>query len=80
MALDDAIVSRIAEAYTAAWNSGSAGAVSMFYADDGRIVINRGSPVASGFAAHSRGATRPRRRHLGSPAKAIPHPTHIRER
>ena len=36
--------------------------------------------VASGFAAHSRGATRPRRRHLRSPAKAIPHPAHIRER
>jgi uncharacterized protein (TIGR02246 family) len=60
MALDDAIVSRIAEAYTAAWNSGSADAVSMFYADDGRIVINRGSPwvgrsgvaqMAAGFFA-----------------------------
>jgi uncharacterized protein (TIGR02246 family) len=44
MALDDAIVRTIADAYTAAWNSGSAEAVSEFYTEDGRIVINRGSP------------------------------------
>ena len=44
MALDDATVMIIADAYTAAWNSGSAEEVSMFYAEDGRIVINRGSP------------------------------------
>jgi uncharacterized protein (TIGR02246 family) len=35
---------QIAEAYTAAWNSGSAEAVAAFYAKDGRIVINRGEP------------------------------------
>jgi uncharacterized protein (TIGR02246 family) len=60
MVLDDATVMNIADAYTAAWNSGSAEAVSMFYAEDGRIVINRGSPwegrsgvaqMAAGFFA-----------------------------
>jgi len=60
MPLDDATVRTIAEAYTAAWNSGSADAVAMFYAEDGRIVINRGSPwegrsgvaqMAAGFFA-----------------------------
>lgn len=48
----------IADAYTAAWNSGSAEAVASFYAADGSIVINRGTPwqgrsgvaqMASGF-------------------------------
>ena len=34
----------IATAYTAAWNSGSAEAVASFYAEDGSIVINRGTP------------------------------------
>jgi len=33
-----------AEAYTAAWNSGSTQAVAEFYAQDGQIVINRGEP------------------------------------
>jgi uncharacterized protein (TIGR02246 family) len=60
MALDEATVRKIADAYTAAWNSGSADAVSMFYAEAGRIVINRGSPwegrtgvaqMAAGFFA-----------------------------
>lgn len=60
MALDDATVRTIADGYTAAWNSGSAEAVSMFYAETGRIVINRGSPwegrngvaqMAAGFFA-----------------------------
>lgn len=60
MALDDATVVNIADAYTAAWNSGLAEAVSMFYAEDGRIVINRGTPwegrggvaqMAAGFFA-----------------------------
>lgn len=60
MPLDDATVRRIAEGYTAAWNSGSADAVSEFYAEDGMIVINRGSPwegrqgvaqMAAGFFA-----------------------------
>ncbi len=50
----------IAEAYTAAWNSGSPEAVAEFYAKDGSIVINRGEPwkgrtgiaeMAAGFFA-----------------------------
>ena len=53
-------VKQVAEAYTAAWNSGSAEAVAEFYAKDGRIVINRGEPwegrtrvaeMAAGFFA-----------------------------
>lgn len=49
-----------AEAYTAAWNSGSADAVAEFYALNGSIVINRGEPwegrarvatMAAGFFA-----------------------------
>ena len=44
MTIDIATVRRIADGYTAAWNSGSAEAVSMFYAERGGIVINRGSP------------------------------------
>jgi len=60
MAIDHDKVLRLAEAYTAAWNSGSAAAVSEFYAPDGRIVINRGDPwegrarvadMAAGFFA-----------------------------
>lgn len=50
----------LANAYTAAWNSGSAEAVAAFYAGDGEIVINRGTPwrgregvaaMAAGFFA-----------------------------
>lgn len=37
----------IAADYTAAWNSGSASAVALFYASDGHIVINRGTPWQS---------------------------------
>lgn len=53
-------VARMAEEYTAAWNSGSADAVAAFYAPDGEIVINRGDPwtgrsrvadMAAGFFA-----------------------------
>ena len=44
MALDHETVSRLAAAYTAAWNSGSPEAVAAFYAQDGQIVINRGNP------------------------------------
>ena len=44
MTIDHNKVKTIAEAYTAAWNSGSAEAVAEFYAKDGRIVINRGEP------------------------------------
>jgi uncharacterized protein (TIGR02246 family) len=50
----------IAAAYTAAWNSGSPEAVAAFYAEEGGIVINRGTPwqgragvatMAAGFFA-----------------------------
>jgi uncharacterized protein (TIGR02246 family) len=50
----------IADAYTAAWNSGSPDAVAQFYSADGNIVINRGTPwtgrkgvaeMAAGFFA-----------------------------
>jgi uncharacterized protein (TIGR02246 family) len=60
MALDHETVSRLAAAYTAAWNSGSPEAVAAFYARDGQIVINRGTPwigrkglvdMAAGFFA-----------------------------
>lgn len=60
MALDHGTVSKVADAYTAAWNSGSAEAVAAFYAEDGSIVINRGTPwegrsgvaqMAAGFFA-----------------------------
>jgi uncharacterized protein (TIGR02246 family) len=44
MTIDQNKVKQIAEANTAAWNSGSAGAVAEFYAKGGRIVINRGEP------------------------------------
>ncbi len=37
---------RLAEGYTAAWNTGSPEAVATFYASDGGIVINRGAPWA----------------------------------
>jgi len=53
-------VAKIAQGYTAAWNSKSAEAVASFYAEDGEIVINRGdvwrgrngvAEMASGFYA-----------------------------
>jgi uncharacterized protein (TIGR02246 family) len=44
MTPDDETVRKIAGGYTDAWNSRSAEAVAMFYAEDGGIVINRGSP------------------------------------
>ena len=53
-------IKAIADAYTAAWNSGSAEAVASFYATDGGIIINRGTPwqgragvaaMAAGFFA-----------------------------
>lgn len=58
--MDHADAAALAEAYTAAWNSGSAEAVAAFYAEDGGIVINRGTPwrgrdgvaaMAAGFFA-----------------------------
>jgi uncharacterized protein (TIGR02246 family) len=60
MTVDHEKVSKMAAAYTAAWNSGSPDAVASFYAPDGRIVINRGQPwvgrkgvadMAAGFFA-----------------------------
>ncbi len=60
MDIDHDKVMDIAEAYTAAWNSGSTEAVAEFYANDGSIVINRGEPwkgrtgiaeMAAGFFA-----------------------------
>jgi uncharacterized protein (TIGR02246 family) len=60
MAMVRESVLRMAEAYTAAWNSGSPEAVAAFYAQDGQIVINRGDPwvgrkgiaeMAAGFFA-----------------------------
>jgi uncharacterized protein (TIGR02246 family) len=44
MALDPQAVARMAQAYTAAWNSASAGNVAAHFVEDGRIVINRGEP------------------------------------
>jgi uncharacterized protein (TIGR02246 family) len=60
MTVDPKAVRAMAEAYTAAWNSGSPEAVASFYAADGHIVINRGEPwvgrkgieeMAAGFFA-----------------------------
>jgi len=44
MTLDPKKARQMADAYTAAWNSGSAQAVAEFYAKGGGIVINRGDP------------------------------------
>lgn len=44
MTIDRDRMKQVADAYTAAWNSGSAAAVAEFYAPDGQIVINRGQP------------------------------------
>ncbi|HLE59872.1 MAG TPA: nuclear transport factor 2 family protein [Candidatus Limnocylindria bacterium] len=60
MTIDQNRMKQVADAYTAAWNSGSADGVAQFYAPDGRIVINRGRPwegragvaaMAAGFYA-----------------------------
>jgi hypothetical protein len=37
-------IERIADAYTAAWNAGSPQGVAGYFAEDGEIVINRGTP------------------------------------
>lgn len=51
---------KIGEDYASAWSSGSPAAVAAFYAEDGRIVVNRGAPsvgrqaiaeMAAGFYA-----------------------------
>ena len=53
-------VRQLADAYTAAWNTGSPEAVAAFFAADGQITINRGTPwmgrsgvaeMAAGFFA-----------------------------
>lgn len=48
---------KLAEDYTAAWNSKSAEAVASFYAEDGSIIINRGEPWEgrAGIADMARG-------------------------
>ncbi len=60
MTIDHDRMRQVADAYTAAWNSGSAEAVAQFYAPDGGIVINRGrlwegrtgvAEMAAGFFA-----------------------------
>ena len=60
MAISIVQATRLADGYTAAWNTGSPEAVAAFYASDGAIVINRGDPwvgragvaeMAAGFFA-----------------------------
>ncbi|MXN64181.1 SgcJ/EcaC family oxidoreductase [Stappia sp. GBMRC 2046] len=60
MPLDPDAVARMAQNYTQAWNSKTPEAVASFFAEDGRIVINRGAPwegrtgvrdMAAGFYA-----------------------------
>jgi len=60
MPVDIEAVAKMAQNYTAAWNSKSAEAVASFYAEDGQIIINRGDPwkdrsgigeMAAGFYA-----------------------------
>jgi len=60
MPIDPKLVSKMANEYTAAWNSKSAEDVASFYAEDGQIIINRSEPwkgragiaeMASGFYA-----------------------------
>lgn len=50
-------IAGITTAYTAAWNSGSAEAVASFYAPEGTIIINRGTPWEgrAGIAAMAAG-------------------------
>ena len=45
MSFDPEDVAGLAEAYTAAWNSGSPQNVAAHFAVDGEIVINRGTPI-----------------------------------
>jgi uncharacterized protein (TIGR02246 family) len=60
MSISEADAGRIADGYTAAWNSGDPARVAAFYALTGGIVINRGTPwvgrdgvsaMAAGFYA-----------------------------
>lgn len=45
MTIDPSRVEQIARDYAAAWSSGVPANVTSFYADDGRITINRGDPI-----------------------------------
>ena len=58
--IDPVAVAKMADDYTAAWNSKSAAAVASFYAENGEIIINSGDPwsgryrvqdMAAGFFA-----------------------------
>jgi len=49
MPVDVEAVAKMAQDYTAAWNSKSPAAVASFYAEDGQIVINRGDPWKGRF-------------------------------
>jgi uncharacterized protein (TIGR02246 family) len=60
MPIDPKAVAKMAQDYTAAWNSKLTEAVAAHYAEDGQIIINRGEPwkgragiaeMASGFYA-----------------------------
>jgi uncharacterized protein (TIGR02246 family) len=44
MAITVVAAERLAADYTAAWNTGRPEAVAAFFAEDGGIVINRGTP------------------------------------
>ncbi len=60
MSFDSNEITKLADAYTAAWNTGSPQSVAGHFAEDGEIVISRGSPwrgragvaeMAAGFFA-----------------------------
>ncbi len=60
MSFDHKAIERLAEAYTSAWNTGSPQNVAGYFAENGEIVINRGTPwrgragiaeMAAGFFA-----------------------------
>jgi uncharacterized protein (TIGR02246 family) len=60
MSFDRKAIQQLADAYTAAWNTGSPESVAGFFVEDGEIVINHGTPwrgrsgiaeMAAGFFA-----------------------------
>jgi uncharacterized protein (TIGR02246 family) len=60
MSISETDARRLADGYTAAWNTGDPAKVAAFYAPEGEIVINRGTPwvgrervaaMAAGFYA-----------------------------
>ena len=53
MAIDPTEFAQMAKEYAAAWTSHDADRVASFYAEDGQIVINGGSPIV-GRAAIAR--------------------------